>query len=386
MARQRNGQGVIEYVHPDGDVTFRIQFRDASGRQVKETLGRRSAGWTRTKAKDERRKRVGKVADGYVRPEAIPFSTYADTWWERRQTFRDYADSTTKAYRKEVSRLKERYGSLLLRDLTTIMVNNWTTERLSKGESPELVNRTLTILGMILNGAVDDKLIDPEKRPRPMRPEIPDSDPNPPTPEQARLLAAELGKHHDPQLRLAFLTFLLLGIRMGELQALHWHNLSFEESRLRIATSKTKKGERTLHVPPVLLSELQAHYNRSVYNHPENFIFCNPTRGTKWRPDREGGYYECFHRACRKLGLPRMRPAHEMRAAWITEALKSGVSPAIVMTMVGHEDYGTTKRYADLVGVTFEQEAEKVADLWMGTLRVIDGGKAEGSFVQEAHN
>jgi hypothetical protein len=53
----RNG-GVIEYRCKDGDTTYYIQYRDSTGRQVKETLGRKSEGWTLSDARTERKNRI----------------------------------------------------------------------------------------------------------------------------------------------------------------------------------------------------------------------------------------------------------------------------------------------------------------------------------------
>jgi integrase len=390
MARkqQRNGGGVIEYATKGGDTVYRIQYRDASGRQIKETLGRASEGWDRTKAKDERKKRVGHAANGYVRPDALKFDDYADQWWIKRQVFKsDYSPRTIRNYKRELVVLKEQFGARKLGDLTTTGVNAWTAERLRAGVNPRTVNRTLTVLGMILDLAIEEGVLDPFKRPKPHRPAEPDFKPKPPTAAQSRAIEAKLAKNPDPQVRLAFLSFELLGWRMAELQNAKWENLDFEDKRLRIERSKTKKGERSLHVPSVLLAELREHRGRTPYNTPGDYIFHHPERGSKWRPDRPGGYYEAFHAACSELGIEgKLRPGHELRAAFITDALKNGVSPAIVMTMVGHESFTTTKRYADLAGVTFEDEAEALAERRMGKLRALEGGETEGSFVQEAHN
>lgn len=385
MARQRNGGGVIEYATQSGDVVYRIQYRDSSGRQVKETVGRKSEGYTRTMAKAERRARMGKVAKGYKRPDPVPFSVYAAKWFDDMKVERDWTEATTKAYRTAVDRLSQEFGHCKLRDLTAVMVNDYKTRMLSEFGAA-LVNRTLTVLAMILDRAVEDNLIERDKRPRVKRPTIPAYTPRALTSAEARAVERELAKADDPQIRLAFLTFELLGLRIHELQGLRWRDLSFEENRLRVFKSKTRKGERSVYVPSVLLDEFSEHYQRSYYTHPDNYIFCHPARGTKWRADNRNGYYDSVTAAVKKAGVVgKFRPAHDLRVTSLTEGALAGESPAILMARAGHEDFATTKRYLDLAGVVFKKEAEALAARRMGRLRIVDGGKASGdSFVQEA--
>jgi integrase len=380
MAAKRNGGGVIEYVHPDGDVTYRIQYRDARRKQVKETLGRKSEGWTRTKARDERKKRVGRVADGYVRPDAALFGDYAEIWFERRQVYKSYSPATVSSYRTTLNRLEAEFGQEKLRDLTTVRVNAFTT-RLLETYGAGIVNRAITVLGMILASAVEDGLIDPAKKPTPTRPTLPDFNPRPLTAPEARAIEAELARHDNPQIRLVFLTVELLGIRRKELRGLRWRDLDVENTRLRIEESKTKTGERSMCVPGVLLEELSAYRGVVRYAGDNNHIFSSRT-GNKFNVNN---YYRAFHRAVDKLGLQgNIRPFHELRATFITEGAKDGVSPIVLMAQAGHRDFSTTKRYIDLAGVVFEDEGERLAQKRMG-LRVIEGGRAEeAASVQEA--
>ncbi len=390
--KQRTGGGVIEYPTRGGDVVFRIQYRTADGRQVKETLGRASQGWTRTMAKDERKKRVAAVTDGYVRPEGITFVAYASEWLENRKRDgkarggKPYAESTLVAYKQEVETLTERFGSRKLRDLTTSAVDAYKRERIDAGDGRATISRTLTVLGMIVGQAVEDGYIEPHKRPNVKSAGKGDFNPRTLTVAEARAIEDELAKNADPQVRLIFVSLERLGTRISELRGIRWQDVDFQEATVRITKSKSRRGIRTLYVAPELLAEWEAWRKVTPYAHDEDFLFTNST-GTSYRPDRKNGYYESFHRACRKIGIEEyVRPGHDMRATFITEGIKSGASAPAVMYMAGHESFATTKMYADLVGHSFEDEMRRVAERRSGDLRVIEGGAgAEGdSNVQEA--
>lgn len=72
------GAAVIRYAGKRG-VVWRTKYRDAGGRQVKETLGRADAGWSKRKAEAELRARLTAVErEGYCRPEPTTFAAFAD--------------------------------------------------------------------------------------------------------------------------------------------------------------------------------------------------------------------------------------------------------------------------------------------------------------------
>jgi hypothetical protein len=59
--------------------TFRVKYRDAAGKQVMETVGKASDGWTRRKAEGELRTRLVAVEkEGLGNIEPITFGTFAD--------------------------------------------------------------------------------------------------------------------------------------------------------------------------------------------------------------------------------------------------------------------------------------------------------------------
>ena len=71
---------VVEYRGKRGTV-FRIKFRDADGRQVMETIGRKADGWTRKRARGELRARLVAVErEAYRKPEPMTFGRFAHEW------------------------------------------------------------------------------------------------------------------------------------------------------------------------------------------------------------------------------------------------------------------------------------------------------------------
>jgi integrase len=81
-------------------------------------------------------------------------------------------------------------------------------------------------------------------------------------PEQVQLLARSFA---DEQARVAFLTFVLTGVRRSELQALRWRDVDLIENVLRVADSKTETGLRAIALTPGLHEELWQHRRRSAF-------------------------------------------------------------------------------------------------------------------------
>jgi integrase len=60
-----------------------------------------------------------------------------------------------------------------------------------------------------------------------------------------------------------------------------------------------------------------------------------------------------------------VRPAHDLRHSSITNAAAAGTKPEALMSRAGHASYSTTRRYIDLAGEQFREEAERLEErLW----------------------
>jgi integrase len=358
---------VIEYAGPRGK-TFRVQYRDASGRQVKETLGHERDGWTKRKAQAELADRISRVANkNYRRPKPVTFGSFADRWFEESQGPKGWSPATVTKYSKAVSRLKDRFGPMRLRDIRRSHVRGYLAdllrERDGKRELGErTANITITVLHSILDAAIEEELLDAPNVAKGVRAIEPDYKPRSLTPEEAQLVRANL---KTPQVKLAFLTLELLGLRWSELTGLRWRDIDLVESRLRVAESKTPTGERWLALPSMLRDEFAKHKERSHYSANEDYALCHPEKGSRWGDEH---YREEVHKALKAAGIhDRFRPAHDLRVTSLTEGALAGESPVVLMARAGHRSFATTKRYLDLAGVVFKDEAEKLAARRLGT-------------------
>ena len=52
------------------------------------------------------------------------------------------------------------------------------------------------------------------------------------------------------------------------------------------------------------------------------------------------------------------RPSHDLRHSSITNAARAGTMAEALMNRAGHSSYATTRRYIDLAGARFQDEAD----------------------------
>jgi integrase len=147
---------------------------------------------------------------------------------------------------------------------------------------------------------------------------------------------------------------LLTGCRSGELYALEWSDIDFENKRLMIHKSFTKrynsigptKGRYWREVPisgelDRLLRELK------VSRGKERFVL---PHYRDWTSGTQAAVLRTF---CEGIGIPSVN-FHALRACFATQLIKDGVAPAIVMKVCGWKDLKTMQRYVRLAGIEIE--------------------------------
>src|SRR5829696_8885607 len=85
-------------------VSWRIRYRDASGRRILETLGKETL-WNRKSAETELRRRLVDVErDGYKAPTKLTFAQFADRWCSDYLPGRGLKLSTLESYQQTLER------------------------------------------------------------------------------------------------------------------------------------------------------------------------------------------------------------------------------------------------------------------------------------------
>jgi integrase len=357
-----SGACIVEYRRKDGDITFRAKYRDASGTQVQETLGRKSEGWTKRKAQVELRDRLNRVEKkAWKRPKPITLAEYAPTWLQEREKKRGLKGSSVRAYRLALDHLTASLGHLPLGAITPRHLADFTRSSLER-LSPTSVNYDLSVLGALFGTAQREELVDRNPVALVERPKL--------RTRQWRILSpVEVPRiaraFTDERARLLFQVLVMTGMRRGELRRLVWSDVDFIENAVRIRESKSEAGRRRIAIPPSLAEALWQYRRSASYQGDDDFVFAHPRLGNPVDPD---WYAREFRAACKRAGVKAPeRPMHDLRHGALTHYAVAG-NPIALMTMAGHRTMASTRPYLHLAQETFPDEAAALEKRYGGTL------------------
>jgi integrase len=384
-----DGACVIKYDGAHG-VVWRVKFRDATGRQVKETVGSAADGWTKRKAEAALRNRLSDVErEGYCRPEPVTFKTVALEWLDTYPDAHGLKRSTREGYHLIVNvALIPALGTFRLDEVDVQRVERYIATAAADGLAPRTIGNHLNVLRLVLASGVKRGLIRANPVTLVDRPKAPRRKWRILSPVEVRKTEqafAELVEAAPVEerpwfevCRLVFLVAYGIGLRRGEILGLRWHSVHLadpEGATLRVSetfvrgaadTPKSERGERTIALGARLADELFQHRARTAYAGEDERVFCSPDRGTPLNPK---AYAETFRAALKGAGVEDYtRPFHDGRHSSITNAAAAGTSPAALMARAGHSDFATTQLYIDLAGERFRDEAELLERrLWGAT-------------------
>ncbi len=144
---------------------------------------------------------------------------------------------------------------------------------------------------------------------------------------------------------------LLTGMRSGELYALLWNDIDFENKTIYVTKSynprrkviKSTKAGYWRHVP--MSDELIALLNELKALAPDRREVL--PRFWEWTKGQQARVLRAF---CEGIGIPSVK-FHTLRACFSTQLIRSSVAPAVVMKICGWKDLETMQRYIRLAGI-----------------------------------
>ena len=309
-----------------------------------------------------------------------------------QQTLEQFLGQWLEAHRPSVRiRTYERYeqivrvhivpalGRVQLQKLTAQQVQNFYT-KVGKQLSSTTVNTLHAMFHKALEDAVKWGLLarnvcDAVTAPRRAHYEI-----KPLTMEQANILL-DAAKQDD--FEALWVLALTTGMRRGELLALKWQDINFEQAMLQVrriftrapgnryieSEPKTEKSRRSIMLASFTVEALRRHRVRQLETklqmgtawQEHDLVFCT-SLGTPLNPNRA---LELFKRLLKKAGLPDMR-LHDLRHSIATILLSMGVHPKVVQELLGHNRIQeTVDTYSQVLPTIHKEAIRKLEDvLW----------------------
>ena len=293
-----------------------------------------------------------------------PLKTYLERWLEDVHRPAIRVSSYVK-YRKLLKNyLIPGLGHIALQKVTPQQVQFFYSSLLKRGLAPKTVKDVHGVLHKALETAVSWNLVARNVCDVVSPPRVPEAETIVLTLPQARALLAQVREHRlEPLLMLALTT----AMRRGELLALRWSCINFEERSLQVKRTvdfiprfgfvetepKSKKGRRNILLAGFVTEALQAHrlHQAELRQHlgmtwiEKDLVFTNG-HGDYFSPNT---LLKIFGRILKQTGLPHVR-FHDLRHSAATILLAMGVHPKIVQEILGHSQISMTfDRYAHML-------------------------------------
>ena len=324
----------VPYITKLESGNWRAQYRGRDGRRRSITRP------TKAEARAEALERESEVRRGvWQDPELakISFETWKDRWLKGR-----VVEGNTQ--RKNDSHLRNhvlpRWKTVPLDGIEQLDVQEWVADMRRRKVGAETITSAVTLLGTILQAAVDHKLL----RVNPARgvdlPEVPKQPFRIISTVERDKILAELGSVDALMTRLGY----SLGLRWGEVAGLHSHRIDLSRLELHVvevltrhegikAYPKSRKSRRTLPLTQSLADDLKAHL-ATVQSRSRLFpdLHYSNWRRRVWVPA--------------VAGLDEPLPTfHDLRHSCCTNLIADGVDVASAQAFMGHESLRTTERY-----------------------------------------
>lgn len=287
----------------------------------------------------------------------------------------DIAQTTRDSYEEKIRNyIDPGLGSVSLSQLDATMIQRFVNSMLEKGLSPKSIRNTFNNLNAALNKAVEIKVLKYNPCAGVVLPKLKRYNAQTYSQEQLKeLLTYSL---NDPNVCVIVVLGALVGLRRGEMTALHWDNVDFTNQTITVCENrvqssrgiiekgpKSEAGKRTIRVGKEameLLHQVKDMYDDASvapYFHDLGYVLCKEN-GDPYRPD---SVTQLWDRFITRSPLPKIR-LHDLRHTNATSLIASGVSARVVQHRLGHADVSTTLQRYVHVRPEMDQEAADVID------------------------
>jgi integrase len=293
--------------------------------------------------------------------------------------------ATKTIYRDFLTRwVRPIWGSLNIRDVRTIAVENW-LRRLQRADGRPLANSTKAkirnLMSVLFNHAIRHEWLEQGRNPillvrqSARRQRIPEWL----EPEELTALLSKL----DRCFRVMVFLDAVTGLRRSELLALKWGDVEFENLQIIVQRSiyrnvvgncKTEASKKPVPMDPILAAELWAWKQDSSYNQPHDWVFASPrTKGKNpYWPDIL--LSRVVRPAVARAGINKLVGWHTFRHSFSTILIGNGENVKVVQELMRHSNCRCTLEIYSQARIQAKRDAQhRVIQMivpWKGAIEV----------------
>ncbi|GIM44458.1 hypothetical protein DNHGIG_00070 [Collibacillus ludicampi] len=364
---------------------------DANGKRIRRSKTVHVK--TKREAEKELAKFVTEIESGeYIAPEKMSFKNFVENEWLKKYAEKELALTTLNKYTSHFrSHILPFFGHKQLNDIKTLYIINFFNEIQKEGERKDgksgqlseiTVRDIYTILRSVFSNAVEWRVIPNNPMDGVKRPKVGKRNPNFYETDETQEIIRAL--YDEPaSWRLYFLGAMLGGFRRGELTALEWTDVDFDENTITIRKSisytlqgkavvkgtKTNEYERIVVMPEWYMRELRKYYTEWK---KERLLVGDLWEGGDKQYVFHGGtgkpyYYTTPTKRWRKFLAKhdfRYIRLHDLRHTAATLLIEAGVDLKAIQERLGHSTYQVTADiYAHVTKKVNKAAADKLERL-----------------------
>ena len=233
------------------------------------------------------------------------------------------------------------FGERQLHTIKPSELQQFQTTLFEKGLSGKYIKNIRSTLQTILEDAVNDEILSNNPFKKVKQPKVTKSQIDPFSLDEIQLILKEINPKHKPMFVLAFFS----GMRWGEIIALEWRHIDFEEDEINIQQSmvatilsdpKTEKSNRDIVMLPIVKEYLYIQKDRNL---SDKWVFVNQYGHNYVRTDSLNN--RILKPLLKDLGLEK-RPLRQSRHSFATMMLSKGEDILWVSQMLGHTETSLT--------------------------------------------
>lgn len=347
-----------------------IRYAGLDGRIVRE-----SSGSTRFRnAEALLHQRRNDVKEG-KQPEVKRITNH--TFAELAEQYRAWAERQRSYRSKEgfIRQLGEAFGNLPLRRFNSMLVEQYQTERMQRGNKPAPINRLVATLKHMFTKAVEWDMVEEQTLKRIRKAKLLEENNRRLrylSKEECQALINACDKHLKPVVVCAVNT----GMRKSEVLSLRWDNVDLQHGFILLEV--TKNGERREIPINETLRQTLLDLTRRL---DVPFVFYDPATGKPYQDVKRS-----FNTACRRAKIRDFR-FHDLRHTFASHLVMARQDLTTVKELLGHKTLTMTLRYAHLAP-SHKVKAVEVLDSVLNEKRpIVDSSgasKEEIHYQQEA--
>jgi integrase len=300
------------------------------------------------KAKKLSERNLLQIHGDEYRPEAKQtFLDFSDAWinnqikpFKSPSTYREY-ESVLRVH------LKPFFGIMLLKDIKIKHAENFVVNLINKGIKPKGVQDKVTILKQIMNEAERREILIKNPLRHFKSPKVPERDFAYWSQEEISKFLLHIKNH---PLCSFFITALYTGMRKGEIAALKWDCVQWDQNLLTVRATldrygyrESTKSGRIRHVP---INDFLKSVLRRLYSERKDSDFVFHYKGKCIDTNHA---YRIFRALQEQAGISKVIRMHDTRHTFASQYMMKELGNLFDVTQIlGHVDSKTTQRYAHL--------------------------------------